>query len=299
MKRSITNLIISAALCLSLYACSGQTQPQNTGNFEFTPDNYPKMGGSIAAMPLGEAVTAAVLGIGRAQTGEYIIFEGSTTSNYIGLVNGRFDILLAYEPSEEAKEFAAEKNFEWEMSPVGRDALVFITNKANPVKDLSGTEIRGVYSGKITDWSEVGGNGAPIIPYQRNTDSGSQTLFDKLIDLGDDLMKPPSEQIVGSMIGLLEVVAEYDNSADAIGYTVYYYLTNMETEKLAKTEILSIDGVECNNDTIRSGEYPYVNDFYVVIEKGLPEDDPSRVLFDWICSDQGRELAVRENYVVL
>ena len=299
MKRSVTNLIISAALCLSLYACSGQTQPQNAGNFEFTADNYPRMGGSIAAMPLGEAVTAAVLGIDRAQTGEYIIFEGSTSSNYIGLVDGRFDILLAYEPSEEAKEFAADKNFEWEMTPVGRDALVFITNKANPVKSLSDTEIRGVYSGKITDWSEVGGNNAPIIPYQRNKDSGSQTLFDKLIDLGDDLMTPPSDQIIGSMIGLLEVVAEYDNSADAIGYTVYYYLANMETEKLAKTGILAIDGVECNNDTIRSGEYPYVNDFYVVIKKGLPDDDPAKVLYNWICSDQGKELAGRENYVVL
>jgi phosphate transport system substrate-binding protein len=294
-------LILTAALCLNLGACApGEKPPENIGNFEFTPENYPAMGGSLAALPLGEAVTAAVLGTDRARTGEHILFEGSTTSNYMELASGRFDILLAYEPSEQAKQFAADGNFEWEMTPVGRDALVFIANKANPVTNLTGAQISGIYSGAITDWRELGGNEAPIIPYQRNKDSGSQTLFDKIINLGGDLLEPPSEQVIGSMIGLLEAVAEYDDTApNALGYTVYYYLTNMEKEKLENTQILTVDGVECNNDTIRSGEYPYVNDFYVVIEKGFPEDAPAKVLRDWICSEQGRELTERENYVAL
>ena len=297
--RIIILAALALALCLSSAACADQAPPSNIGNFEFTPENYPKMGGSLAALPLGEAVTAAVLGVDRAQTGEYIVFEGSTTSNYTKLVDGQFDILLAYEPSEEAKKYAEESGFEWEMAPIGRDALVFISNAVNPVDGLSDSEIRGIYSGEIVNWKEIGGNDTPIIPYQRNKDSGSQTLFDKLIDLGDDLMKPPSEQVVGSMIGLLEVFSEYDNAASALGYTVYYYLAYMEKEKLANTKILTVDGVECSNDTIRSGEYPYVNDFYAVIKADLPDDDPARVLYDWISSEQGKELVARENYVVL
>ena len=298
MKRRIFILVLTAAIIfVGFSACSSVAQPEVVGNFEFTPENYPKMGGSLAVLPLGEAVTAAVLGIDRAKTDEYILFEGSTTSNYLGLVNGQFDILLAYEPSKEAIDFAKERGFEWEMTAIGRDALVFITNIDNPVSGLTDSQIRGIYSGTVTNWSEVGGNDTGILPYQRNKDSGSQTLFDKLIDMGDDLMKPPGELIVGSMIGLLEVVADYDNAEGALGYTVYYYLTNMENEKLAKARILAIDGVKCSNDTIRSGKYPYINDFYVVIPAGLPEDDPARVLYNWICSEQGRELAERENYV--
>lgn len=299
MKRKVINLVIMAALCISLFACAGQPEPQNIGNFEFTPENFPRMGGSLAALPLGQAVTAAVLGIDRAETSDFIIFDGSTTSNYLALVDGRFDILLAYEPSEEAIRYAAGNGFEWELIPIGRDALVFITNSANPVTNLTHEQIRDIYSGQITNWNEAGGNYAPIIPYQRNRDSGSQTLFDMFIDLGDELMTPPSEQIIGSMIGLLEVVAEFDNSADALGYTVYYYLTNMELEKRANTNILAINGVEAGNETIRSGAYPYVNDFYVVIPAGLPEDAPARVLANWIRSEQGRELMERENYVAL
>jgi ABC-type phosphate transport system substrate-binding protein len=272
--------------------------PPNADNFEFTPENYPRMGGSLAALPLGQAFTAVALNISREETSQYILFEGSTTANYRSLIYREFDILLAYEPSEEALQVAAENNFTWEMTPIGRDALVFIANKANPVHNLSDEQIRDIYSGKITNWQELGGSSSEIIAYQRNYDSGSQTLFDKLINLGDDLITPPSEKIVGSMIGLLEVVADFDNSIDALGYTVFYYLTNMEPDKLLRSQILKVDGVECSNDTIRSGEYPYVNDFYVVIPANLPADAPARVLFNWICSEQGAELAERENYVV-
>ena len=330
MLKRIFTLALLLALLVGVVACAGETpapaphesktgtgeappggQPQNVGNFEFSPQNYPKMGGSLAALPLGQAFTAAALNISREETAQYIVFEGSTTDNYRGLIHGTFDILLAYEPSEEALRVAEENNFTWEMTPIGRDALVFIVNKANPVQDLSDNQIRGIYSGKIKNWEELGGpianwekqlggRSSGIIAYQRNKESGSQTLFDKLINLGDDLIKPPSETIIGSMIGLLEVVADYDdNSINALGYTVYYYLTNMEPDKLTRTRILSIDGVECNNDTIRSGAYPYVNDFYVVIPANLPADAPARVLYNWICSEQGKELAERENYVAI
>ena len=99
------------------------------------------------------------------------------------------------------------------------------------------------------------------------------------------------------MIGLLEAVAEYDGSENALGYTVYYYLTNMENDKLSTSKILAVNGVKPTNDTIASGKYPFVNDFYVVIPKNLPEDAPVRVLYNWIISEQGKELVKKENYV--
>ena len=237
-----------------------------------------------------------MLGISRDEADELITFAGSTTDNYKAIVDGDFDILLAYEPSEEAREYIKGKNVELEMTPIGVDALVFICSQENPVESLTIDEIKDIYRGKITDWSEVGGDDGAILAYQRNKDSGSQTLFDKLINLGDELMNPPSDMIVGSMIGLLEAVADYDDSEDALGYTVYYYLTNMETDKLNTSKILNVDGVTPSNETIGSGEYPLTNDFYVVIRKNAAEHSPERVLYNWICSDQGHELVVRENY---
>lgn len=298
--------IIAALLTLSLILLCGCTagnkpgkgQSNQNGNYSFTKETYPKMGGSLANLPLGEAITATVLGIDREEADTLISFTGSTTDNYKAIVDGEFDILLAYEPSEEAKEYMKEKDTELEMVPIGIDALVFICSNENKTENLTVDQIKAIYSGELTNWSDVGPHDGEIIPYQRNKDSGSQTLFDKLINLGDKLTEPPKDYIIDSMIGLLEAVADYDNNIDALGYTVYYYLTNMEKEKLNTCQILSVDGVEPSNETIADGSYPLTNDFYVVIRKSAEKDSPERILFNWICSSQGRELVEKENYPV-
>lgn len=303
------------ALCL-LTLCACGTQPDGTtteaptesvtesttsnlnGNFAFTKENYPRMGGSLANLPLGQAVTATVLGISREDANELITFAGSTTDNYKAIIDGTFDILLAYEPSEEAKQYIADSGEELEMTPIGVDALVFICSKDNPVTSLTIDQIKSIYSGKTTDWSAVGGQKGEIAAYQRNPDSGSQTLFDKLIHLGDDLVDPPEGRRINTMMGLVEAIADYEDSANALGYTVYYYLTNMEAEKLNRAKILAVDGVDPSNETIGDGSYPLTNDFYVVIRKSAEENSPERVLYNWICSEQGAALVKQENYPV-
>ena len=309
MNRLSMNVIYTILIVVLITACTlGQNNQESQGGlnadgsnegFEFTESNYPRMGGSLANLPLGEAVTAAVLGIDREKASEMIAFESSTTSNYNSLVDGRFDILIAYEPSQEALDYADGAGFKWEMTPIGRDALVFIANRQNTVNDLSLAQIKGIYTGDIKNWQEVGGREAEIIPYQRNSSSGSQTLFDKLVMPPEKTVDPPYQYTIGTMGGLLEVVAAYDNSSDALGYTVYYYLTNMEQAKLKDIKILSLDGIAPNNDTIASGQYSLTNDFYVVIPANIPFDHPARVLRNWILSAEGKELARREDYVVI
>lgn len=295
MKKVLTCLIAALLLLICFAGCNEQPQSYQ---FEFTEENYPKMGGSLANLPLGEAVTATVLGIDREKASSMITFEGSTTDNYEALVDGTFDIILAYEMGDDAKKYCKEKGVELEMTAIGADALVFICSLENTVESLSQKQVEEIYKGNITNWKDVGGCDHNIIPYQRNKDSGSQTLFDKLVDLGDELMDAPKDIQIGSMIGLLEAVADYENSADALGYTVYYYLTNMEQDKLTTSKLLAIDGVAPTNESIANGDYPYVNDFYVVIRKDAAADSPQRVLYNWIISEQGKELARRENYVV-
>lgn len=301
--------IILALLLTALCGCSADPTTETTsaettaaenndGSFVFTADNYPKMGGSLANLPLGQAVTATVLGVTREKANDFIKFEGSTTDNYKAICDGTFDILLAYEPSEEAKQYIKDCGEELEMTPIGVDALVFICSNENPVKSITTEQIKSIYSGKTTSWKDLGGENEDIIPYQRNKDSGSQTLFDKLINLGSDLMDAPSDLQIPTMLSLLEAVADYDDNKGAIGYTVYYYLTNMEKDKLDRSKILAVDGVDPSNETIGSGKYPLTNDFYVVIRKSAPENSPERILYNWICSAQGKELVTKENYPV-
>lgn len=301
MKKTLSIISLMLSLLFLLPSC-GEKAPETPEkefeetDFKYTEENYPKMGGSLACLPLGEAVTATMLNISREEADSLIRFEGSTTDNYKWLLDGTFDIILAYEPSEEAWELINSDETGVEMTPIGADALVFIGSKNNPVNNLTYEDIKGIYSGKTTSWAELGGNAEDVVPFQRNKDSGSQTLFDKLINLGDDLMSPPSEYFVGSMIGLLEAVADYNGSNGALGYTVYYYLTNMEAGTLESTKIFDYEGVTPSNETISSGEYKLTNDFYVVIRKDAAEDSPERLLYNWLTSPKGKELIERENY---
>ncbi len=309
-------ILIALALMLTLFACSDNKTTQDdvqttitdvtqaetsenkpVGNFTFTKDNFPIVGGSLALKPYGQALTATILGIPREGAIDPMIWEGSTTQKYQEFVDGKIELLLAYEPSEEAIEYAKEKGFEWEIQAIGADALVFICSDQNPVKSLTMEQIKKIYSGEITNWKQVGGNNAEIAAYQRNKDSGSHTLFDKLINLGDKLVDAPKDKQIGSMIGLLEAIADYGNAENSLGYTVYYYLTNMESDKLASSKILAVDGIDPTNENISTGKYTLVNDFYVAIPKNLPEDAPTRILYNWIISEQGKELLEKENYV--
>lgn len=302
MKKLFT-LLLAVILLISLCACAAPTvnsnpeseaqkevQGQTDSNF-FTMDNYPKMGGSLAALPLGEALTANALDLTREEATKLLTFDGSTTSNYERLRDGTFDIILAYEPAQEVTY-----TDEFEFTPIGVDALVFITGKNNSVENLTSEQISDIFNGKITNWSEVGGEDKKIVPYIRNPESGSHTLFEIFFDLeSTDHIR--NEYVVGSMLGLLEAIADYKGTDEAIGYTVHYYLTKMEASTLETSRLIGVDGVMPTFETIEDGSYKLSNQFYVVIRKDAEKNSPERVLYNWIASEQGKQIAENEGYV--
>ena len=94
---------------------------------------------------------------------------------------------------------------------------------------------------------------------------------------------------------LVDEVASYRNSASAIGYSVYYYVTEMYLREGVK--LLAIDGVAPSNGTIASGEYPYTQYNYAVIRKDEKENSPARQLFDFLTTPEGKALMAAQGYV--
>ena len=297
MKRRFFSLL--AILVLTLTACTAQPQtpaPQPEPEsipFTFTRENLPRLDGSTSTVPLAQSMCAVLLGEDVEKVTDLIQFS-RTTQSYRNLMAGKADLLLAAEPAPEVLA-ELEAGGEWLLTPFATDALVFVVNADNPVSGLTTQQVQQIYTGEITNWSQVGGSDLEIIPFQRNTEAGSQTMFEKLVMAGLPLMDPPSQWISDSMSGLLEAVREYDNSPAAIGYTVYYYANDMEMAKGLK--VLSIDGVSPSADAIRAGEYPFLNPYYVSIRQDATEDSPTRILYDWVLSANGQELVAREGYV--
>lgn len=274
---------------------SASASASGTGEepFVFTRDNLPRLDGSTSTAPLAQAMCAALLGMDLEEAASLINFS-RTTQAYRELMYGYADLLLAAEPAPEVMA-ELEEGDQWLLTPFATDALVFVVNRDNPVDNLTTEQVQKIYTGEITNWSQVGGGNLDIIPFQRNPEAGSQTMFEKLVMDGLELMDPPAEWTSDSMNGLLQAVREYDNSPAAIGYTVYYYANDMEMARGLK--VLSIDGVAPSAQAIRAGEYPFLNPYFVAIDKDAAADSPTRILYDWVLGPDGQKLAAMEGYV--
>lgn len=111
------------------------------------------------------------------------------------------------------------------------------------------------------------------------------------------MMEAPSERRPGEMNELVDVVASYQNTPSAIGYSVYFYVHNMYTQENIK--LLNINGVAPENESIASGAYPYVQDFYAVIRKDAAEDSNARKIYNWLDTDEARALIEEAGYVAI
>lgn len=299
MKRPLA-MLLSIVLTLTLLAaCGGQEggtaspDPQ-VSKPSFTRDNLPRLDGSTSTVPLALAVCAEVLGESREEVQDLVRFNKTTTA-YFNLLEGNADLLIVGEANDEVMARKKELNFEWEKQPFATDAFVFVVNEDNPVDSITVEQARDIYSGKITNWKELGGEDRPITALQRNEGAGSQTLMEKLVMQGTPMVEAPTEYIVTTMGQLMEAVKSFDGSPGAIGYSVYYYAEEMKMAQGLK--LLKLEGVEPNPDTIRSETYPLVNPKYVVIPAGEPKGAPNKVLFDWLLSEDGQTLIAKEGYV--
>lgn len=116
----------------------------------------------------------------REEVGDLVQFS-KTTQAYRELMWGNADLLIVGEPNEEIQAEMKEAGFQWEMSPFATDAFVFVVNEDNPVDSITVAQARDIYTGKITNWKELGGEDRAIVPFQRNAEAGSQALMEKLV----------------------------------------------------------------------------------------------------------------------
>ena len=253
---------------------------------------YPRVDGSTANIPMALALVRLITGCSETEAEGTIRFS-TTDYSYAALAEGECDMLLVYEASHPTKErFDPENRFD--MHPIGLDALVFITNTDNPVDSLSIEQIRGIFSGEITNWKDVGGLDAPINAFQRPELSGSQTLMLDLC-MGEVPMAPVDKiRVSDTMADVIDDIAAYDNSANAIGYSVYYYAKNMYTYPNLK--FITVEGVTPTNETINSGEYPFINPFYAILPKANV-NDMAKAIVDWLETAEGQLFVSQCGYV--
>ena len=221
--------------------------------------------------------------------------------SYERLISGEANFLFAATlPSEELKARAEAAGVELTCIPIAYDAMVFFTNAENAIDGLSQQQIQDIYVyGKYTNWNQVGGPDAELLPYRRNADSGSHALMEQYFLEGGKLsLSPDVHNVLTSYAmssALTDVAAALctDPPAYAIGYSVYYYYLTAQYMMGDVTgnqlKLLAVDGVLPSDEAIADGSYPLAGYNYVVFRADEPEDSPARRLAAFMLSAAGQD----------
>lgn len=257
-------------------------------------DQLPIIDGATAAFPVYSAFVHAVY----PNTTELYdgVFEyNNTLGGYKRLAKKETDIFIGAAPSKEQIAYAEENDTTFKYTQIGSEAFVFFVHKDNPIESLTVEQIKGIYSGEITNWSEVGGNNEKIVPFQRNEGSGSQSMLIRF--MGDTpIIEPDMQTEVGGMGEIIEDVADYKNKSTSIGFSFRFYVEGMI--KNPDIKMIAIEGIAPTKENIKNGTYPIIAPVYAVTYEGNSNENVQK-LIDWIISDEGQYIIEETGYVGL
>lgn len=201
----------------------------------------------------------------------------NTVRGYQAIVDGTTDVLFCAGPSEEQKIYAEEKGVELVYVPIGLEGFVFFVNENNPISNLTVEQVRKIYAGEYTNWSELGGANRIINPITRLKGSGSQTTFEAF--MGDYTIGKKSPFAIAGA---------------SIGFSFRYYMDGIVENN--KVKMLSLNEVYPSAENIQKGTYPIIAKFYAIYRADNPNENIP-ALIDWLLSEEGQSLIEKSGYV--
>jgi phosphate transport system substrate-binding protein len=221
---------------------------------------------------------------------------GGSGTGIAALINGTVDIANASRQIKPEEIQAAEDNGKDPVEfVIARDAIAVVVNPENPVDQLTLQQISDIYSGKISNWQEVGGEDRPIVRLSRETNSGTHVYFlEQVLRLGqkdnntlfakNTLLLPSSEGIS----------SEIRDNPNAIGYDGLGYVTP-DQKVIAVARDAQSDYVLPSAGSVNNGSYPIARDLYMYTD-GEPTGAIKEYL-DWIHSPEAQEIVTELGFV--
>ena len=284
MKKRTLALMLSAALCVGLLAGCG------SGNND--PVNTPAAGGSET--PSQES-TAALSGT--------VNTNGSTSmEKVIGVLSEQFmadnsGVSVTYDPTGSGTGIEAAKNGTCDIglssralkdeetsaglvgTTVALDGIAVIVNADSKVSDLTVEQIAQIFTGAVTDWSEVGGDAGTISCIGREAGSGTRDGFETITDTKDTCVLAQELTSTGAVIEAVK------GNPNAIGYAS---LSAVEGQEGIKA--LTVGGVACSEETVLDGTYAIQRPFVLVTKEGTALSAQAQAFFDFATSSAANDL---------
>ena len=188
-----------------------------------------------------------------------------------------------------SRDLTAEEEAEGLVpTSIAIDGIAIIVNAENPVTGLTSEQITKIFSGEITNWSEVGGNDAEIIVVSREAGSGTRGAFEELLSLEQDGISLVDEAAEVFCASNGEVKQNIVSKPNAIGYLSLGLVDDT-------VRALDVDSVQATSENILAGTYPVARPF-LFVTKGEPAGEVKEFI-DYVLSAEGQELVASENYI--
>ena len=281
MKR-IMSIALCLVLALSLAACgqtaapAATTAPVASAAPATEAPAAVKLSGTVATD--GSTSMEKVIGaLGEAfmEANPDTTFTYNPTGSGSGIQavqEGRCDIGLS---SRALKD--AEKEAGLTETVLAYDGIAMIVNPANPVEDLSLEQIADIYTGKITNWSEVGGNDSQIVLIGREAGSGTRGGFEEIVGVVDACQYRQELSSTG------DVITTVAQNPDAIGYASLAAVKDT-------VKALKVAGVTPTEATVKDGTYTIQRPFVLATKTGEKLNDVAQAFFDYVTSAEAGEI---------
>ncbi len=282
-------ICLALVLLLSVCFCSCDEKEKRVvdDSFVFTEDNFPKI--SVVAQMQDEAKCLIDTALGYEYDGDVILSVSENTENLSEqLKNGMVDVVFTSSIEEDKCLTDASLCYK----DVLVDAIVFYVSGIEGAETLTSEQIAEIYSGTVTDWSQLGFESCPITVFDCDDKTLSKKAFSKTV--GADTSNLPSiKSTVATKDGKLEATVEFDARKGAIGYTTYSNLANIAYINNKSARIVTVDNITPTKDTVGNKQYKFTWQYYVVARNNEVVGSASKILYNWIISSQG--MTVLEN----
>ena len=277
-RRSFLTVCGAAAAAAALTACVGSASSaaaSSTAAGSNASSTAAALSGNVAAggsTSMKNVIAALTEGLAEVEPGVTVSYDPTGSGAGItGAADKTLDIGLS------SRALKDDEKADVDGTTIALDGIAIIVNNASKVEDLTVDQLKQMFTGEITNWSEVGGDDGEIVLIGREAGSGTRDGFESIVEVKDSCKYAQELTATGAVISAVEAnpLAIGYASLSAVGDTV---------------KMVTVGGVECSEETVKDGSYEVQRPFVFVTNKSVTLSEQAQAFFDFAVSADAADL---------
>ena len=278
-RRSFITVCGAVAAAAALTACGGSASSAAASSTSTaassTASSTAALSGNVAtggSTSMKNVIAALTEGFAEVEPGVTVSYDPTGSGAGItGATDKTLDIGLS------SRALKDDEKADVDGTTIALDGIAIIVNNASKVEDLTVDQLKQMFTGEITNWSEVGGDDGEIVLIGREAGSGTRDGFESIVDVKDSCKYAQELTATGAVISAVEAnpLAIGYASLSAVGDTV---------------KMVTVGGVECSEETVKDGSYEVQRPFVFVTNKSVTLSEQAQAFFDFATSADAADL---------